>query len=272
MSNGRMPESTTAAEGGEMSRDREASSRAAPFVLVIAAWVAIGVSAAASTAAEGEARSATPTPQADARRPAIVQKPIPYGAKRRAEMAAYARRHYGIADWRLAPKVIVEHYTASTTFSSAYATFAADVPDAELGELPGTCAHFVVDRDGAISQLVPTAIMCRHTVGLNHVAIGIEHVATSDRQVLSNRRQLAASLALTLWLMQRHRIALGDVIGHNESLTSRHHRERYPSWRCQTHGDWTKADMDLYRARLRALATQAGVPVGGPVRRVTPSC
>ena len=32
--------------------------------------------------------------------------------------------------------------------------FAADVPDAELHELPGTCAHFVVDRDGTIYQLV----------------------------------------------------------------------------------------------------------------------
>jgi N-acetylmuramoyl-L-alanine amidase len=229
------------------------------FLLLIAA-LAIGFSAAAR---------AVP---ADAHRPAIVQKPIPYGAKRRAEMAAYARRHYGIARWRLAPKVIVQHYTASTTFASAYATFAANVPDAELGELPGTCVHYVVDTDGTIYQLVPTTIMCRHTVGLNHVAIGIEHVGTSDRQVLSNRKQLDASLALTVWLMQRHAIPLGDVIGHNENRTSRYHRERYPSWRCQTHGDWSKASMDLYRARLRVLAQQAGVPVGRPVRRVSPSC
>jgi N-acetylmuramoyl-L-alanine amidase len=232
------------------------------LLLLVVAWAAIGVSAIPSATAASS----------DARRPAIVQKPIPYGPKRRDEMAAYARRHYGIGDWRLAPKVIVQHYTASTTFSSAYATFAADVPDAELGELPGVCAHFVVDTDGTIYQLVPTTIMCRHTVGLNHVAIGIEHVGTSDRQVLSNRRQLDASLALTLWLLQRHAIPLGDVIGHNENRTSRFHRERYAAWRCQTHGDWTKASMDLYRARVRALAKRADVPVGGRVRRVNPSC
>jgi beta-N-acetylhexosaminidase len=225
-------------------------------LLLVAAVASLGASAAAG----------------DARRPAIVSKPIPYGPQRRAEMAAYARRHYGISDWRLAPKVIVQHYTASTTFTSAYATFAANVPDAEFGELPGVCAHFVIDTDGTIYQLVPTTIMCRHTVGLNHVSIGIEHVGTSDGQVLSNRRQLDASLALTVWLMERHRIALGDVIGHNENRTSRFHRERYPRWRCQTHGDWTKASMDLYRARVRALAKRAGVPVGGKVRRVTPSC
>ena len=34
-------------------------------------------------------------------RPVIVQKPIPYGPRRRAEMAAYSKRHYGTAQWRL---------------------------------------------------------------------------------------------------------------------------------------------------------------------------
>ena len=63
--------------------------------------------------------------------------------------------------------MIVEHYTASTTFSSAWNTFARDAPDVELHELPGTCAHFVIDRDGTIYQLVPLTTMCRHTVGLN---------------------------------------------------------------------------------------------------------
>ena len=101
--------------------------------------------------------------------PAIVWKPIPYGAQRKTEMAAYAQRHYGIRTWRLtAPKVIVEHYTASDSFSSAYNTFAADVADSELHELPGTCAHFVIDRDGTIYQLVALTTMCRHTVGLNY--------------------------------------------------------------------------------------------------------
>ena len=74
--------------------------------------------------------------------------------------------------------MIVEHFTANEPFSAAWNTFAADVPDAELGERPGTCAHFVIDRDGTIYQLVPLAMICRHTVGLNWTAIGIE---TSER-------------------------------------------------------------------------------------------
>ena len=100
--------------------------------------------------------------------PPIVQKPIPFGAARRAETAAYAKRHYGLATWQLqGPHVIVEHYTATDSFSSVWNTFAANTPDPELGDLPGTCAHFVIDRDGTIYQLVPLTIMCRHTVGLN---------------------------------------------------------------------------------------------------------
>ena len=123
-------------------------------------------------------------------KPPIVQKPIPFGAARRAETAAYARRHYGIDSWRLrSPHVIVEHYTATTTFAPVWSTFAADTPDPELGEKPGTCAHFVVDTDGTIYQLVPLTTMCRHTVGLNWTAIGIEHVGTSDASILENPRQ-----------------------------------------------------------------------------------
>ena len=203
-------------------------------------------------------------------KPAIVAKPIPFGPARRAETAAYARRHYGLDTWRLrSPHVIVEHYTASTSFSSTWNAFAADTPDPELGELPGTCAHFVVDTDGTIYQLVPLSTICRHTVGLNWTAIGIENVGTSDASILDNPRQLRASLRLTLWLMTRYRISLPNVIGHAESLTSRYHRERYAPWRCQTHGDWQHADMVVYRARLAALARTQHVAVsraGGPVR------
>jgi beta-N-acetylhexosaminidase len=187
-------------------------------------------------------------------------------------MAAYAKRHYGLDTWRLRPRVIVQHYTASTTFESAYWTFAANVPDSELHELPGTCTHFIIDRDGTIYQLVPLHVMCRHTVGLNHVSVGIEHVGMSDAEILSNPRMMRSSLRLTAWLMRKHGIALGNVIGHNESLTSAYRKELYPSWRCQTHGDFPREAMDSYRKRLRALARANRVPLGARVRRIASSC
>ena len=192
-------------------------------------------------------------------KPAIVAKPIPFGAQRRVETAAYAKRHYGIATWRLtAPHVIVEHYTATNSFTSVWSTFAADTPDPELGERPGTCAHYVVDRDGTIYGLVPTTTICRHTVGLNWTAIGIENVGFSDREILADRAQMQASLALTRWLRCTYAITLSNVIGHNESLSSPYHRERVASLQHQTHSDWNSADMHVYRTQLARLRCPTG--------------
>jgi len=230
---------------------------------------------AATTATTAPTTTTAPQPASAPRlaRPRIVWKPIPFPAHRLAETAAYALRHYGIDTWRLRhPHVIVEHYTESTTMLSAWSLFAQDVPDSELHELPGTCAHFIVDRDGTIYQLVPLDVICRHTVGLNLVALGIEHVGTSDAEILDDPAQMRASLHLTAWLMQRYRIPLGDVIGHAESLTSPYHHELYPSWRCQTHADWQPADMAVYRARLKALLRRYRIPVGPPVARVSSGC
>ena len=186
-------------------------------------------------------------------KPHVVWKPIPFGPQRKAEMAASARRHSGIRSWRLPPKVIVEHFTGSDSFSSAWNTFAANTPDPELGELPGTCAHFIVDRDGTIYQLVRLTVMCRHTVGLNYVALGIENVGTSDGEILRDRAQLRSSLALAAWLVGRFHIRIRNVIGHSESLSSPYHRELYKPWAHQTHGDWKHLDMDVFRSKLRAL-------------------
>jgi N-acetyl-anhydromuramyl-L-alanine amidase AmpD len=156
--------------------------------------------------------------------------------------------------WRLIdPHVIVIHYTETPDYQSTYNIFAPGHPDAELHELPSTCAHFVIDRSGIIHQLVPLGTMCRHTVGLNWTAIGIEHVGYSDQQVLDNGRQMAASLKLVRWLRCRYHIPINDVIGHNESLTSPYHREDVPALRTLTHSDFNHADMQVYRHRLHAL-------------------
>src|SRR4030095_475486 len=80
--------------------------------------------------------AATPPP------PPIVRHYIPYPARRKREMRAYARRHYGLDDYRLrAPKVIVEHVAVAGSTSAVFDTFAPDVPDPELHELPNVCSH-----------------------------------------------------------------------------------------------------------------------------------
>ena len=192
--------------------------------------------------------------------PRTVRKRIPFGDGRKRQMRAYAQRHYGIDSFTLGrPRVIVQHYTASNSFPSAYNTFANNRPDPELGELPGVCAHYVIDRRGRIYDLVPTSIMCRHTVGLNYTAIGIEHVGTSDNGVLRNRRQIAASLRLTRHLQGRFGIGTGDVIGHNENRSHRLHRERVARLRNQTHGDFRRSSMRRYRRALKRQPAPASV-------------
>jgi N-acetylmuramoyl-L-alanine amidase len=169
---------------------------------------------------------------------------------------AYTRRHYGSflkPTWRLLhPHVIVIHYTAAS-YSSTINTFANDVPDSELHQLPATSAHFVIDTNGTIHQLVSVGTIARHTVGLNWTALGIEHVGYSDAQVLGNRRQMSSSLHLVHWLRCRFHIQIRNVIGHNESLSSPYHHEEVPSLRTQTHSDFMHRDMQIYRRRLRAL-------------------
>jgi beta-N-acetylhexosaminidase len=183
--------------------------------------------------------------------PPIVHDPIPFPAKRVREMRAYATRHYGLHRARLiAPKVIVEHMTANTSFSATFNTFASDAPDPELHETPGTCAHFVIDQQGKVHQLVSLKWMCRHTVGLNWTAIGIEHVGTSEAGVLGNARMLKASLKLTRWLQARYGISTKNVIGHNESLASPYHEEKVVRLRTQTHADWPRRFMVRYRKDL----------------------
>jgi N-acetylmuramoyl-L-alanine amidase len=201
--------------------------------------------------------SPQPPPAADAPpEPPVIWRPIPFGPARKAQMAAYVRRHYGSfmkPTWKLVhPHVIVIHYTDGS-FGSTYNTFASDTPDSELHELPATCAHFVINTDGRIYQLVSLATMCRHVVGLNWTAIGIEHVGFSDAQVLGDRRQITSSLRLVRWLRCRFNIQLRNVIGHNESLTSPYHHEDVRALRTQTHSDFARADMQFYRARLRRL-------------------
>jgi N-acetylmuramoyl-L-alanine amidase len=185
--------------------------------------------------------------------PPIVHDPIPFGAQRIAETRRYAVRHYGLHRARLvAPKVIVEHMTENTSFSATFNTFAPDVADVELHELPGTCAHFVIDTDGTIHQLVSLKWICRHTVGLNWTAIGIEHVGFREAGVLGSVRMLRASLRLTRWLQAKYEITDDNVIGHAESLSSPYHRELVARLTTQTHGDWPRRFMVKYRRELAA--------------------
>jgi N-acetyl-anhydromuramyl-L-alanine amidase AmpD len=184
-------------------------------------------------------------------KPRIDWDPIPYGKNRKRQMANYSHRHYGKRTWRLRnPKVIVLHYTATSTYGPVRNTFAANAPT--LGERPGVCAQFVVAKDGTIHQLTRLGVRCRHTVGLNQTAIGIEMVQqaksgkhAADRAILRRRDQIRAATRLTAWLKQRYRIRMRDVIGHSMANGSRYFEDR-EGWR-NDHVDWLGSDVRDFR-------------------------
>jgi len=205
----------------------------------------------------GGGRVPAPRPAASsvsAPRPAIVRDLIPYGDRRRAQMADYSQRHYGKHTyWLTDPKVVVLHFTAGGTYRSAYWTFHANT--AYRGELPGVSCQFVIDKNGTIYQLVPLGVRARHCIGLNHVSIGIEFVQETgagghwaDQQILARTRQVRAGLKLVRYLMARYGIARKNVIGHAMANASPYFKD-LEGWR-NARSDWLAVDVREFRSRL----------------------
>jgi beta-N-acetylhexosaminidase len=191
------------------------------------------------------------------KRPPIDRDPIPYGHKRKHEMAGYSKRHYGDREWRLRnPKVIVLHFTAGPSYSAAWNTFASNDPN--MGELPGTCSHFIVSKGGQIHRTVPPSIRCRHAIGLNYTAIGIEMVQEAgsgshwaDQQILHREPQIHRVLRLVAWLKHRYGIKMRNIIGHAMANDSPYFKD-LEGWR-NDHTDWLRSDVKKFRHRLRRM-------------------
>ena len=195
------------------------------------------------------ARSPLAAPQ-----PTIVQKPIPFPSQ--AQAGDGRLRAPPLRD-RLLPAARSE---GDRRALHGHVDLPADVEHVRArpartrscASCPGTCAHYVIDRDGTIYQLVPRSIMCRHTVGLNYTAIGIEHVGFSDARDPAQRaarwRPRCGSRA---GCAAATGSASNNVIGHSESR-SLAATTASASRGCsnQTHGDWSRASMRTYRSRL----------------------
>ena len=187
-------------------------------------------------------------------KPDLHSDPISFGDERKSQMARYSDRHYGEREWRLDdPKVIVLHYTATDSYSAVWNTFDANTPT--LGEPPGTCAHYVIEQNGTINELVAPRIRCRHTIGLNHTSIGIELVQaagssphSAEQQILDRRKQVGAALRLVRWLQGRYDIPTNEVIGHAMANHDRYFKD-LQGW-VNDHTDWPKRDVRKFRDRL----------------------
>jgi hypothetical protein len=74
-------------------------------------------------------------------------------------------------------------------------------------------AHYVIDRNGDIYQMVNDADCANHCRGANAASIGIEHVGSETDSLAAP--QAAASVALIRWLLQEHQIPRTNIFGHN---------------------------------------------------------
>jgi N-acetyl-anhydromuramyl-L-alanine amidase AmpD len=151
----------------------------------------------------------------------IEEMPIIFDAQRIALTQEYQQQHYGISpSITIEPKIIVIHWTQIASLSNTFNVFNPAMFPANSErrkDLPGelnVSAHFVVDRNGGIYQLMPEYWMARHVIGLNHYSIGIENVGGVNGDDLTTE-QLQANAFLVCLLMQRYP-TIEHVIGHNE--------------------------------------------------------
>jgi N-acetyl-anhydromuramyl-L-alanine amidase AmpD len=89
--------------------------------------------------------------------------------------------------------LIVLHITAGSTARSAIETFKASAPPKRVS------AHCVIDRDGAVYQLLPFEETAWHASEVNSRSIGIEHAAI-PQILMATEEQYAASAKLVAWL------------------------------------------------------------------------
>jgi N-acetyl-anhydromuramyl-L-alanine amidase AmpD len=189
----------------------------------------------------------------------IIDRPIPFGPQRQALTLAYIRQHYDpqAADITITPQMIVLHWTATPSLAAALATFTPETlppgrPELRRAGLVNVSAHFVVDRDGTIYQLMPTTWMARHTIGLNRLALGIENVGGPSAPLTA--AQVDANAWLVRHLVSRHP-TIQYLIGHHEYGAFRH----TPLWQERDPGYFTgkqdpgAAFMQAVRSAVREL-------------------
>lgn len=194
----------------------------------------------------------------------ITDRPILFDAERRSLTRSYLENRYGILqeDERIEPRMVVLHWTAIPTLEKSFEAFyPAKLPRARsdiqnAGSL-NVSAHYLIDRDGHIYQLMPDTLMARHVIGLNHCAIGIENVGGTEETPLT-KEQLKANIQLVRSLASRYPIKY--LIGHQEYTLF----EGHPLWKEKDSGyrtEKTDPGSDFMRKVRRKIKD---LPLEGP--------
>lgn len=151
--------------------------------------------------------------------PQIIQKPIVFNQLRSALSLDYLQKRHQLVQKTpsIKPTMIVLHWTASSSLMGAYHAFNQSVLPSSRRAIAGASrlnvsAHYLVDRNGTIYQLLPDTVFARHVIGLNYCAIGIENVGSNKYPLTA--QQLQANEQLVRYLCQKYRIQY--LIGHYE--------------------------------------------------------
>lgn len=155
-----------------------------------------------------------------AQKPTIIQKPITYDQERENLSLQYLWERYGMRRdaATIDPKMIVVHWTAIADLEASYRTLNPSVLPGSRAEIKkagnlNVSAHFLIDRDGTIYQLLPETTFARHVIGLNYCAIGIENVADGKAYPLTEE-QFEANNTLVKYLIDKYDIEY--LIGHDQ--------------------------------------------------------
>ncbi len=108
-------------------------------------------------------------------------------------------------------KLIVLHITQGPTAASAIDTFKSSVAPHRVS------AHFVIDRDGTVYQLLDLNDTAWHASACNPTSVGIEHAAMVGT-LMATDDQYDASSKLVAWLCTRLNVPCDrdHVKTHNE--------------------------------------------------------
>jgi len=168
--------------------------------------------------------------------------PLPDEEKRKELTQLYLQEHHtaplsGVLeqDVLMEPRMVVLHWTGAPAAKSTWNTFASAYlsgrRDIQKGGALNVGAHFLVDRDGTIYQLMDEKRIARHCIGLNHLSIGVENVGGGKKYPLTPE-QVQANIALIEYLSEKY--PLTHLIGHYEAKDMEEHSyfsEKNPKYR-----------------------------------------
>jgi N-acetyl-anhydromuramyl-L-alanine amidase AmpD len=140
----------------------------------------------------------------------ILQKPIVFDEVRKSYSLQYLRDQYGLVQQEplIEPQLIVVHWTSLADLESAFKVY--DQPlrprfrndDEALPDQLSSSAHYLIDRDGTVYNLMSDSLMALHVVGLNYCSIGIKNVGNMEQPLTP--AQLTANTELVKHLCQKY--------------------------------------------------------------------